>query len=57
MRLSPVLAGTTIVAITGFGTENDRRLSRDAGFDHHLVKPVDFIMLQQLLTQQSNRRD
>jgi DNA-binding response OmpR family regulator len=55
MRLSPVLAGTTIVAITGFGTENDRRLSRDAGFDYHLVKPVDFTMLQRLLAQRSKR--
>ena len=49
MRLSPVLAGTTIVAITGFGTDNDRRLSKDAGFDYHLVKPVELTALSQLL--------
>ena len=55
MRLSPVLAGTTIVAITGFGTENDRRLSRDAGFDYHLVKPVNFTILQRLLAQRSKQ--
>ncbi len=57
MRLSPVLADTTIVAITGFGTENDRRLSRDAGFDYHLVKPVDFTILQRLLEQRSKHGD
>ena len=30
-----------IVAITGYGQEADQRRARDAGFDHHLVKPVD----------------
>jgi signal transduction histidine kinase/ActR/RegA family two-component response regulator len=30
-----------LVAITGWGQEEDRRRSRDAGFDHHLTKPVD----------------
>ena len=30
-----------IVAITGWGQESDRRLTAEAGFDHHLVKPVD----------------
>ena len=30
-----------LVAITGWGQEEDRRRSREAGFDHHLTKPVD----------------
>src|SRR5262245_19418383 len=30
----------TLVALTGWGTEQDRRRSRDAGFNHHLTKPV-----------------
>jgi CheY-like chemotaxis protein len=30
-----------IIAITGYGQEEDRRRSREAGFDHHLLKPVD----------------
>ena len=38
-----------LVAMTGYGQEEDRRRSRAAGFDHHLVKPVDFQALQQLL--------
>jgi CheY-like chemotaxis protein len=31
-----------LVAITGYGQESDRQLALAAGFDHHLVKPVDF---------------
>ncbi len=38
-----------LVALTGWGLEEDRRLSRAAGFDHHLVKPVDFTDLMGLL--------
>jgi CheY-like chemotaxis protein len=30
-----------LIALTGWGQEDDRRRTRDAGFDHHLVKPVD----------------
>jgi DNA-binding response OmpR family regulator len=36
-----------IVAITGWGQETDRRLTSEAGFDHHLVKPVE---ISELLT-------
>jgi two-component system CheB/CheR fusion protein len=32
--------GMVLVALTGYGQEQDRRRSRDAGFEHHLVKPV-----------------
>jgi CheY-like chemotaxis protein len=38
-----------LVALTGWGQEDDRRRSREAGFDHHLTKPVDFKILQELL--------
>lgn len=38
-----------IVALTGWGQEEDRRRSHDAGFDHHLVKPVEPEALEQLL--------
>ncbi len=37
------------IALTGFGTEDDVRRSRDAGFDFHLVKPVNFQELQTVL--------
>jgi CheY-like chemotaxis protein len=38
-----------LIAMTGCGQEADRRRSQDAGFDHHLVKPVDPAKLQELL--------
>ena len=38
-----------LVALTGWGQEKDRQQVRDAGFDHHLVKPADLRALQSLL--------
>ena len=40
-----------IVAVSGYGQEEDRRRSREAGFDHHLVKPVDLDDLLALLAK------
>src|SRR5205085_2775214 len=40
-----------LVAMTGYGQEDDHRRSRQAGFDRHLVKPVDFQELQQLFAE------
>jgi branched-chain amino acid transport system permease protein len=39
------------VAITGFGTDEDIRRSKEAGFDFHLIKPVDFQELRTVLEQ------
>jgi CheY-like chemotaxis protein len=36
----------TLIAITSWGQENDRRHTREAGFDHHLVEPADIAALQ-----------
>jgi CheY-like chemotaxis protein/two-component sensor histidine kinase len=41
LRSLPGGAALTLVAVTGYGQEADRQRTRDAGFDHHLVKPVD----------------
>jgi signal transduction histidine kinase/CheY-like chemotaxis protein len=49
LRLDPDLRGALLVAITGYGKEEDRDRGRAAGFDHHLVKPVDLAALQGLL--------
>ena len=38
-----------LVALTGYGGERDRQRSKDAGFDHHLVKPPDIDALSRLL--------
>src|SRR5207247_813584 len=42
-------AGALISALTGYGQDEDRRRSKEAGFDHHLVKPVDPMELTDLL--------
>ena len=51
IREQPEGARTTLVAITGWGQEEDKQRSADAGFDHHLTKPVDYHELVQLLAQ------
>src|SRR5262245_16745696 len=38
-----------IVAVSGYGQEEDRRRSRDAGCDLHLIKPVDPVLLEEML--------
>jgi CheY-like chemotaxis protein len=43
------LARVALVALTGYGREEDRRLAESAGFDHHLVKPIDPTSLGELL--------
>jgi len=40
-----------IIAVTGYGQEDDRCRSREAGFDHHLVKPIDHNVLVTLISQ------
>jgi hypothetical protein len=40
-----------LVALTGWGQEEDRRRTQDAGFQHHLVKPVAFETIQGLLAK------
>ena len=45
-----------LVATTGWGQEEDRRRTKDAGFDHHLVKPVEAAKLQELLAGLESQR-
>lgn len=49
IRESPWGQGLALVALTGWGQDNDRKKSADAGFDLHLVKPVDPLALLKLL--------
>jgi PAS domain S-box-containing protein len=49
LRAQPWIGQTKLVALTGFGGEEDRRQAQSAGLDHHLVKPVDFDALRELL--------
>ena len=49
IREQPRLKHTVLTALTGWGTEEDRRRSHEAGFDDHLVKPIDSDSLEKLL--------
>jgi CheY-like chemotaxis protein/two-component sensor histidine kinase len=50
-RQEPALEHVVLVALTGYGQEEDRLRSREAGFDAHLVKPVNLEELRVLLSQ------
>jgi PAS domain S-box-containing protein len=50
LRTSPGGTALTLIAITGYGQTEDRRRSKDAGFDAHLVKPVSERVLSSLMT-------
>lgn len=49
LRAHSTTAATRIIALTRWGKEQDRRNSREAGFDAHLVKPVDYDELDRIL--------
>jgi CheY-like chemotaxis protein len=49
LRAIPELQGATLVALTGYGQNEDRRLAEEAGFDHHLVKPADLAQVGEIL--------
>jgi CheY-like chemotaxis protein len=39
----------SLIALTGWGQDEDKRRALEAGFDHHLTKPVEVIALEQIL--------
>jgi PAS domain S-box-containing protein len=51
IRELPSSRAMVLIALTGWGQEEDRRRSREAGFDHHMTKPVEFAALRQLLLE------
>ena len=53
IRALPGGQARTLIAITGWGQPDDRRKSTQAGFDQHLVKPVDPEVLAHLVTKLS----
>jgi signal transduction histidine kinase/ActR/RegA family two-component response regulator len=44
---------TVMIAVTGWGQEKDRQLAFEAGFDHHMVKPVRFEQIEEILSNRS----
>jgi PAS domain S-box-containing protein len=51
LRREPELAGMRLVAVSGYGRAEDKDRTKAAGFDHHLVKPVDFGQLVSVISQ------
>jgi PAS domain S-box-containing protein len=49
LRQNPQLKNVRLIAATGYGQETDRQRSQEAGFNAHIVKPVDFEELEELL--------
>ncbi len=54
LRREPRFERVLLVALTGYNAEDDRRRSREAGFDHHLAKPADVRELQRVLTARAS---
>jgi CheY-like chemotaxis protein len=57
LRQQPQLREITLIAQTGWGREKDRKQARDAGYDHHLVKPIDPQQLAAILSQSGTMRE
>ncbi len=51
IRQQPWGREIVLVALTGWGQDEDRRRSQDAGFNSHLVKPVELAVLEHLLAE------
>jgi two-component system OmpR family response regulator len=49
MRARPNTKTALMIALTGYGGESDRQKAREAGFDHHLVKPVSFAAIEKVI--------
>ncbi len=49
LRAMPNAAGTRLIAMTGYGSADAREQSQACGIEHHLIKPVDFSVLQAVL--------
>jgi len=49
IRALPSGSMTVMIAVTGWGQEKDRQLAFEAGFDHHMVKPVRFEQIEEIL--------
>jgi two-component system CheB/CheR fusion protein len=50
LRQMPETEKTLLIALSGYGQMEDRRKSKEAGFDHHLVKPANAAQLQTLIS-------
>ena len=51
LRQLPGGSCMTLIATTGWGQQKDRERAFEAGFDHHLTKPIDLALLRRLLAE------
>jgi PAS domain S-box-containing protein len=56
LRADPEFSRTLLIAITGWGSEDDRRQAHEAGFDEHITKPADLAALEPLLGRVTSTR-
>jgi CheY-like chemotaxis protein len=49
LRMRAVTKTALLIALTGYGADSDKQEARDAGFDHHLVKPVSFTAIETVI--------
>jgi len=56
IREQPRTKRMVLVALTGWGQDDDRRRSAEAGFDAHLVKPIDYRALSELVARVTELR-
>ena len=56
MRALPALENVSLIAVTGWGQEEDRRRSQSAGFNYHLIKPLNLNSLETLLASLADGR-
>ncbi len=56
LRAQAAFQDTVLVAVTGYGQEKDRKRTKEAGFDYHLVKPAEFSEIQDILVAVAKRR-
>jgi CheY-like chemotaxis protein len=57
LRQQPGLQSLCLIAVSGFGSQEDRQRIRRAGFDHHLLKPLNLPELTAILDLQAARAD
>jgi len=50
VRANPLNDSVRLIALTGYGRDMDRERARSSGFDLHLVKPVEYDVLEKLLS-------
>jgi CheY-like chemotaxis protein len=53
LRNLPGLSGLQLIALTGYGQDSDRKRAFEAGFQHHLIKPVDIAVIEATLLQRA----